>query len=231
MRMIILRVALGLLAVFTLVGWLIRARPYDDSAMRTTLLPAGCDYPCFMGVRPGVTSLADGLRMLEQHEWVQSVSHPTSSEQLDIIRTGTVAVTITWNGRQPDFLVAPVSKITFTLRGMHIQSLSLPIKLSLADFWLFTGATERASKALFSANETVVYGTIGNQLIVTGTIHYDQPDFLMDFGPSLCDTRGAYMVSGDAVLIISGSNEPYTSGQPDGSAPSLRYLIGCNAEE
>ena len=53
---------------------IIRAQPYDDHALRAFLLPPeGCAAPCFMGIRPGVTTARDAVALLEAHEWVEMV--------------------------------------------------------------------------------------------------------------------------------------------------------------
>jgi hypothetical protein len=62
---------------------LIRAQPYDDSELRAFLTPPeGCPAPCFMGIRPGVTTFDEAVTILEQHEWVNRVAlseFPTQS--------------------------------------------------------------------------------------------------------------------------------------------------------
>ncbi|MCL4249915.1 MAG: hypothetical protein KJ065_17340 [Anaerolineae bacterium] len=65
--MIGLLVRLGglLIAIFTAVMIGLHARPYDDGGLRDLLLPPGCDAPCFLGIRPGVTGLDDALAILD----------------------------------------------------------------------------------------------------------------------------------------------------------------------
>jgi hypothetical protein len=56
--MLLVRVVIGLMVLFTLSIVLIRAQPYDASAVRALLLPTeNCHAPCFMGMRPGETTL------------------------------------------------------------------------------------------------------------------------------------------------------------------------------
>jgi hypothetical protein len=45
---------------------LIRAQPYDNSALRSVLMPDGCAPPCFMGLRPGESTLNEAIRFFEQ---------------------------------------------------------------------------------------------------------------------------------------------------------------------
>ena len=61
-------VLLGLLFAAAAV---IRAQPYDDSELRAFLTPPeGCPAPCFMGIRPGVTTREEALTIfmaIRQH--------------------------------------------------------------------------------------------------------------------------------------------------------------------
>jgi hypothetical protein len=53
---------------------IIRAQPYDDHELRAFLLPPeDCRAPCFMGIRPGVTTAREALDMLNNHAWVETV--------------------------------------------------------------------------------------------------------------------------------------------------------------
>lgn len=61
---------------------LIRAQPYDSSALRAFLTPPeGCPAPCFMGIQPGVTTLEEALDILSQHAWVVQGSYRESDNQ------------------------------------------------------------------------------------------------------------------------------------------------------
>jgi hypothetical protein len=53
---------------------LIRSQPRDDDALRAFLSPpAGCPVPCFIGIRPGETTLEDAVAILSTHDWVDDV--------------------------------------------------------------------------------------------------------------------------------------------------------------
>lgn len=68
-----LRLALIPLALFTLVLIVIHAQPYDDHELRQLLLPEGCPAPCFMGIRPGVTTAEAALQILRANDLVKDV--------------------------------------------------------------------------------------------------------------------------------------------------------------
>ena len=71
---------------------LIRAQPYDDSELRAFLTPPeGCPAPCFMGIRPGVTTTEEAIAILEGHEWVQEIK----------VATDKSLIWIEWNALTP----------------------------------------------------------------------------------------------------------------------------------
>ncbi len=58
--------ALLLSGLFLLPVLLIRAQPYDDGGLRAFLTPPeDCPAPCFMGIRPGVTTTEEALEILK----------------------------------------------------------------------------------------------------------------------------------------------------------------------
>jgi hypothetical protein len=73
MKEIILRLAGSLTLLLIALILLIRAQPYDGSSVRDALLPQGCASPCFMGLRPGVTTLDEAVHFFEQRPRVHFV--------------------------------------------------------------------------------------------------------------------------------------------------------------
>src|SRR5262245_5048630 len=61
------------LAFVTAVLVLIHAQPHDDHELRDLLLPEGCPAPCFMGIRPGVTTMQEARNILEASGWTDHV--------------------------------------------------------------------------------------------------------------------------------------------------------------
>ncbi len=91
-----LRLLMLPLLIFTAALLLIHAQPYDDRDLRELLLPEGCPAPCFMGIRPGVTTVDDAVMLLEANEWV------THEFTYDL---GSV-YSWSWSGRQPAIIDA-----------------------------------------------------------------------------------------------------------------------------
>jgi hypothetical protein len=91
LKFIALLSSLFLLPILT-----IRARPYDDSELRTLLAP-DCPAPCFMHIRPGVTPLLEAIDILETHEWVSAVNHSGPENPTQIIWW-------VWSDKRPAFI-------------------------------------------------------------------------------------------------------------------------------
>ncbi len=68
-----LRLALIPLLLLTAVLLVIRSQPYDDRELREILLPTDCPAPCFMGIRPGVTTMEEAVKLLEASGWVEAI--------------------------------------------------------------------------------------------------------------------------------------------------------------
>jgi hypothetical protein len=80
-----LRISLIPIALFTLVLILIHAQPYDDHELRELLLPEGCPAPCFMGIRPGVTTVDEAIKILEVNKWIGKINNETSDNDIGFI--------------------------------------------------------------------------------------------------------------------------------------------------
>ena len=64
----IMLILVGILAIPIAI---INAQPYDDRELRSILIPPDdCPAPCFMGIRPGVTSFDQAINILQSHEWI-----------------------------------------------------------------------------------------------------------------------------------------------------------------
>lgn len=101
MTRLIFKMALMLAVLFGVAVMLIRAQPHDDRELREFLTPPdGCEAPCFMGIRPGVTTVEEAIAILENHEWVESYTYETAEFPL--------YVSVRWSGKQ-HYLIDPDS--------------------------------------------------------------------------------------------------------------------------
>jgi hypothetical protein len=125
--------------LFALCIALIRAQPYDDSELRAFLTPPeGCPAPCFIGIRPGVTTVEEAVAILEAHEWVEDVN------------VNEIGVLWNWNNRQPTFLLmnqaAFDAALTFTY-GI-VTSVHIITSIRFADLWNLIGTPEQGQYGL-----------------------------------------------------------------------------------
>ncbi|MBZ0280679.1 MAG: hypothetical protein K8L97_08045 [Anaerolineae bacterium] len=100
MNHLVTRLTPVLLVVFAVCAVVIRAQPYDDSAVRNFLSPADCAAPCFLGIMPGITAGSTAVEILQTHPWVDAKS-------IYIGRNSSRPyswATWEWNGRQPAYL-------------------------------------------------------------------------------------------------------------------------------
>jgi hypothetical protein len=122
------RLTLILLALFTIAQLLIHAQLYDDHELRELLLPEGCPAPCFMGIRPGETTVGEALSLLETSGWV------------DQITDNGMVISWTWNGRQPRFIDAqelPQIRHVKIIDGRDvINELAIPTTVATGSFLL-----------------------------------------------------------------------------------------------
>lgn len=116
-----LKLALIPTLIFAALISLIRAQPYDDSELREFLTPPqGCPAPCFMGIRPGVTTVDEAVAILERHEWVGQIAFSNYRN-----------MTWMWNGKQPSILTNNISggSIVFNNELVDLVTVSTSFQL------------------------------------------------------------------------------------------------------
>lgn len=62
----------------------------DVLEIKTFFNPVGCPRPCFMGIRPGITTLDKAIQLLEASPWVKNVNDGPA-------HGGDIPLHITWN--------------------------------------------------------------------------------------------------------------------------------------
>jgi hypothetical protein len=109
-----LRLTAVLMTLCVLPVLVIQAQTYHDDALRAFLTPPeGCPAPCFMGIRPGVTTFERAAGILRAHAWIDQTS------ETQRYRNRWAYLFWTWNGTQP-----------FLPRGGYDNSLSTDIEVS-----------------------------------------------------------------------------------------------------
>lgn len=138
---------LALLAALPIL--LIRAQPYDDSELRAFLLPpAGCPVPCFLGIRPGVTTSDDAAAMLgAQALTVDRISpNPPSG--------------VRFRGSSSYGLVEPSVFSYMHVENDVIQWMRIQTNISLGEVWAAFGQPDWGARAHTSGSSLIHY-TIG----------------------------------------------------------------------
>jgi len=132
----------------------IRARPYDATDLRAFLTPADdCSMPCFIGIRPGVTTLDEAAAILQAHEWVGDITvenYPHGDMPWGFVRWN-------WNGEQPTFLTTPDNPDMQFVRSESgvVADIIVHTSIHLADAWLIYGSP---SRAVVDVQPSSVYG-------------------------------------------------------------------------
>ncbi|MBI5667629.1 MAG: hypothetical protein HZC41_06440 [Chloroflexi bacterium] len=132
----LLRLALALVIGFTITVGLIRARPYDGSAIRQFLLPPpGCPAPCWQGIRPGITNTDAVLRLLRDNPWVESI------QPQFYLGYGNGWITWQWNGSQPP-LTARSGQDSVGIYYSTVQNISIMTRIRYGDLLLALGGPD-----------------------------------------------------------------------------------------
>jgi hypothetical protein len=83
--------------LLTAILLLIHAQPFDDQKVRQALLPDDCPAPCFLGIRPGVTSGEDAMTLLQASRWVGEIDDGARGNQQGFIRWD-------WSDQKPNWI-------------------------------------------------------------------------------------------------------------------------------
>lgn len=132
-----LRLAFIPLALFTAILFLIRIQPYDDHELRQLLLPDGCPAPCFMGIRPGVTTMEEAFAILKSNQWVGEIRQRTGS------------IEWTWSDASPRIVdqrySAYVQHSNMPPEQCCVGSLKFNSQFTLGDLYLLLGRPTRTN--------------------------------------------------------------------------------------
>jgi len=98
MTRLLLRFTLGLMIVLGSATIAVHALVAPDWNVLNMLLPPDCAAPCFLGVRPGQTTLRQAIPLLNHHPYISGLRGEQSS-------TGAYTTyRIRWSGQQPDWI-------------------------------------------------------------------------------------------------------------------------------
>src|SRR5262245_8953098 len=143
-----------LLILFLIPAFLIRAQPYDDHELRDLLMPDNCEMPCFMGIRPDVTTMDDALKLLRGSRWVSKmIITKVKNGRIERLRW-------TWNNLAPAIynrkITAEVeSNFTETKSAAVVRNIEIGTTFPVIGLYLIWGepdATDSGSPGRTTAN-------------------------------------------------------------------------------
>ena len=131
-----LRLIVVLTSVLLLPMLLIRAQPAaDDSDLRMILAaPDDCPAPCFMGIRPGVTTAFEADDLLRNHEWAGRVIRPFGFGSS--LFSGELPWE--WSDTRPGHIIKSYRGF-LTIEYGRVRALSFWTDIPIADFRLLLG--------------------------------------------------------------------------------------------
>lgn len=154
---LLLKLALSLVALTTLLLGVVRAYPANDDDLRRVILPPeGCTAPCWQGIVVDVTTRDEAVRILSANPWVEHVYQTR------------LALTWSWNGSQPA-LINSAQDGLLEIGGGVVRRIRIPTRILFGDVWL---ALDRPDDARllhpitpYSAYQIAAYEAVGIQSI------------------------------------------------------------------
>jgi hypothetical protein len=150
-----LYVRLGVISLLPLIvaALLIHAKRHPDNVLRQ-LLSENCPKPCFMGIRPGVTTRHEFIQLLKANN-----QFDIATPSWDDANSGTPIV-LSWNKDQPP-LIRNISQITVGFQKSDPKKvaqilLGLQPNLTLSDFYLAFGKPSRFMGAITDTYNTYI---------------------------------------------------------------------------
>jgi hypothetical protein len=197
-----LRFALLLNSLFVALILAMRLLPNDEDNIRAFLMPTeGCAAPCFMGIRPGITSDSVAYDRLQTHGWVLETNQVLGTADT-LGQSRDAQFTWRWNGRQPAVLRTPFLEAgEIDVQAGIVRSIKVRTVLPFGVVWLTLGRPgygfTRPSKIYLGrvANHMAYYPARG--LLAQSQIDYPtSPDTFWNAPVDLFITAGAAQSGG-----------------------------------
>jgi hypothetical protein len=137
------------LVLFTTMLLLIHVQPYDDHDLRQLLLPDGCPAPCFMGIRPDVTTAEEALQILN-----------TSNLIKDVQSYGTL-ISWSWGNLRSTWIDSRGGKIIIDSDSQLVDAIVLYTNVSIGEVRLALGSPNIELVSMPQANSNSFWGYVG----------------------------------------------------------------------
>jgi hypothetical protein len=185
-----IRLMLLLLGVFFAAGAIIRAQPYDESELRAFLTPPeGCPAPCFMGIRPGVTTAEEAVAILEAHEWVGKVQQ--------IIRPNTDYSSIEWAWSDSRPLAVPQDGPNSITATSATYNIIFDNNISWGWIWLIFGKPDLVEYFEYPIDDFISYASVYSQ------------HFMYMYFDVTCSMNSSSFWQANTTIIISNVSYPF----------------------
>jgi hypothetical protein len=139
--------ALLLTIIFALPMFVIRAQPFDDRVMRV-LTEENCTTPCFIGIRPGITTMSAAVYDLDAHEWIASKvgNFPSQVQQAIYFDAGVPRITMHWRWSEavPGWINASQPG-SLTVEDRGVKDVMIDTYISLGELFLAYGEPDEAT--------------------------------------------------------------------------------------
>lgn len=108
----------------------IHARPLEPGMVALFVPSPGCsgDSLCFMGIRPGATTIPQAISLLDASTWVGELDTHIATQ-----------VSWTWSGAQPDYIDGSVPGYVLTRTYGAVSVIRFKTRYNYADVWLELG--------------------------------------------------------------------------------------------
>lgn len=201
MPRLFLKFALPLVSLFLAVIVFMRVQPVDLSDLRGLLVPPDCPAPCFMGIRPGVTTMDESLALLQGNGWVGQI------KQSELV-PGEPIIEWCWNEAHPVVFATAEGclKRIFPsdwpkLRGVGgvVSSIEVPLNVHLSDAWLAMGKDKPTNNFIeFLPNSRMMY-----------QVHYARQQFFFT-SESSCPISFMQLLAAPVAIVYAAGPVPGT---------------------
>ncbi|RMF80053.1 MAG: hypothetical protein D6737_09585 [Chloroflexi bacterium] len=169
MRLMMIKLASLYIVVFALLIGFIHAQPYDSNGLRDFLLsPDGCPAPCFIGIRPGVTTEAEAIAILETHPWVESI------EIFDNNFFGGANIAFEWGDFNLAFNNGLISSSIVTGADGRVVQIQIPLTTPFYQALLEMGRPDH-----FEVTEGTIAGNTFDGFVRGNRAHYTESGILL----------------------------------------------------
>jgi len=151
MLRVFLQMGFGLTLILLLPLTLIRAQAHDTAAVKALLATLhNCSQPCFMGIRPGATTLDEAKELLTNHTWFQGFD----------AMSGPNVIYIRWDESQSP-LTNGTTLSSVSARDGIVQSVIVTTSIPFLEIWGSLGPPDWGYGRAWGGGYTGILHTVG----------------------------------------------------------------------